>query len=124
MKMTGRASLKRRLAALPDGLKAAASAQLMRNALELSAAQRRLAPKVSGELTESHAVTDLRAGDRLMVQVSAGDERAFYARMIEFGTRERSASPWFYATYRALKKRLRTKQTGAIRRAVKRLLAS
>lgn len=116
--------------------------------------QKRFAPVDSGDLQMSIKYTfgyyapdnaNVRgtgtsgAGDPdLTVHIHAGDARAWYARIVEFGTRNARtiqnyfghkgvnvtvaampAQPFFYPAYRTLKKRMKSRLTRAARKAIK-----
>jgi HK97 gp10 family phage protein len=55
----------------------------------------------------------------LRVTVYAGNERAFYARWVEFGTVKMVGRPFFFPAYRAVRRRVRGRLTRATRKAAK-----
>ncbi len=55
------------------------------------------------------------------ITIYAGNDKAFYARWVEFGTKNASASPYFYVSYRANKKRLTRRVNTAVRKAVRKV---
>jgi HK97 gp10 family phage protein len=105
---------------------------------------RRLVPVDQGDLKDSIGwtwgeapkgsikVAQSKSG-RLILTIYAGDEKAFYARWIEFGTAPHAQGgshpgtqhpgtppqPFFYPSYRANKKRVKKEISAAIRNAVK-----
>ena len=93
-------------------------------AFMLVAEMKAVAPHEDGDLRRSITAYPLRL-KRLAAtwRVAAGDETAFYARMVEFGTPRQTANPFFYPTYRRLRGRIRARFTAAIKRAVRRALA-
>lgn len=113
-----RARAKMRL--LGPAMRASAHAVQLKNANEFIDAARRVAPEISGDLKRSHHVEDRSTIDEVAVRAIAGDEKAFYARWVEFIT-----SPWFYPTYRSLKRRFKSRATReagkAARAAVKKV---
>lgn len=57
---------------------------------------------------------------KLTLGVKAGDRKnAPYARFVEFGTVKMAARPYFWPTYRALRKRLKARVSRAVGKAVK-----
>lgn len=76
------------------------------------------APK--GALTLGEVRASQLAGD-LTITIFAGNSDAFYARWVEFGTQKMSAQPYFYPSYRANKRRTRSRVTRAINRAAKKV---
>lgn len=96
-----------------------------KNAREVSARQKQTAPRDDGELQDSHKVVPVKGPNNVVRwRVVAGDEKAFYARMVEFGTPTHGAHPWFYPSYRALKARLKARNRAAAKRAIRRVAAS
>jgi HK97 gp10 family phage protein len=61
------------------------------------------------------------SGDR--ISVYAGDSRAYYARWVEFGTAAQSAQPFFFPSFRALKKRMKSRNARAMNKAAKKVAA-
>ncbi|MBL4761715.1 MAG: HK97 gp10 family phage protein [Gammaproteobacteria bacterium] len=55
----------------------------------------------------------------LTITVFAGDDEAFYARLIEFGSRTRAAHPYFFPAYRLQKKGGKSRLTRAIKKGIK-----
>lgn len=134
-KFEGLDRLKRKLAAMPEAVKTRARAALEKNATEITDMQKRLAPFKSGALRNSinwvygsPPKSALSSGDTesagfisgIRVSVFAGDDAAFYARWVEFGTQQGvPAQPFFYPAYRALKKRAKARLARAVRDGVK-----
>jgi hypothetical protein len=110
----------------------------------LAAMMVRFAPKDTGELIASikYYSVNLGPGSGFAWRVSAGDQDAYYARMVEFGTqgatkgqevtnasgRKRksarthggtTARPFFYPALRVLRRTIRRQQRSAITKAVK-----
>ncbi|SCX88468.1 HK97-gp10 family putative phage morphogenesis protein [Paracoccus tibetensis] len=54
---------------------------------------------------------------------SRGPDDAFYARWVEFGTKNMPAQPYFYVSYRANKRRAGRKIRGAVRKAARSVAA-
>lgn len=118
-----RARALRRLAALPDALKAEVAEQLEKSARELAVQIRDAAPVDDGVLRDSVGSRDISTPGRLAQMVHAGDGEAFYARFVEFGTPETTAQPFFFPVYRANKKRIRAAVGRAIGRGARKAVA-
>src|SRR5690606_25303855 len=103
---------------------------------EVAAAMRHLVPRDDGDLLRSIRVEDAssittRRGERgfIGVVVKAGDSSTAVttatggkfqnARLQEFGTRNRPASPYFYPAWRMNRSRVRSGLSRAIRKAWK-----
>jgi HK97 gp10 family phage protein len=109
------ARLQRRLERIPIEVRKAVQPALDKSANELVGRMRHLAPvqeEDGGELRDSiHA----EQGDHeLARRVVAGGDTAPYALHVEYGTVHADASPYFWPSYRLLRKRI----TGRIKRAV------
>lgn len=139
--MAGRATfsnkgrLRAKIERLSASGKRAAREAIEGGAEEIAAAQRRAAPTESGALRDSIKV-QRKAGEGgadIGVRIVAGDAKAWYARIVEFGTRPHIAGgkfkgakhpgararPYFYPTYRAYKKRFKSRVVREINRAIK-----
>ncbi|MGO1079959.1 HK97-gp10 family putative phage morphogenesis protein [Inquilinus sp. CA228] len=147
--------LKRRMKRLRDGPKQAMSGAIQENAEELSGAVRRVTPKgATGELARSvgwswgnppqyHRVAvmgsnrneaaGILGAEKLAATVHVGNDKAWYARLVEFGTRPHankglfegtmhpgtSPNPFFFPTYRLFKKRMLARFGRAMRKSIK-----
>lgn len=141
MAVEGAARVRRLLAQIPAKVQEAAQRSLEQSAEEIVQLMRRLAPRDSGALANSIGWTwgDAPAGSMTLGTVKGGKASgsiygsmvitiyaggkvagadAFYARFQEFGTRKMRANPFFYPAYRANKKRVRSRLTRAIRKAL------
>jgi HK97 gp10 family phage protein len=148
-RMQNRDRLLRKMAALPGHVRSALRQALAESADEITDMQRRLAPVKDGHLRNSIGSTfgthtpdnpNVRgvtaaagpADPDLTVVIHAGDEKAFYAAFVEFGTQAHeqpnnprigyqhpgaTAQPFFYPAYRALKKRVKSRLTKAAKQA-------
>lgn len=120
---------KRRLARLPAVMRREASAALAQNAEEWVSTARRMAP----DDPETHG-NDLRSSIRSYPTdtggqvVRAGGETTTrtsaagpfdYATAMEFGTVNHPSRPFFWPSYRLLKKRFRSRQARALSKAAK-----
>lgn len=89
-----------------------------KSAEELAAMMRRLVGKDDRDLERSityYELTDVQAGG-VTWRVAAGDETAFYARFHEFLP---GGTPFFYASWRALRRLIKRRQVAAWRKAIK-----
>lgn len=130
--------LNAKLARLPSVVKGAIRAALAESAEEIANLARSLVPVDSGDLKKSIGWTYGKAprgtitlatlaysksGD-LTVTIYAGNDEAFYARWVEFGTKTGNpAQPFFFPSYRALRRRARSKVSRAINKAAKQVAA-
>lgn len=130
-----RAELSKKLAALPKAVKEEIRAALSTSAQEIVAVAKRLVPVDRGDLRDSIGWTFGKApkgsislaeanfGD-LSVTVFAGNEKAFYARWVEFGTVKMRAHPYFFVSYRAVRKRAKSRISRATTKAAKKVAAN
>lgn len=134
-RVEGLASLRRKLAALPEASQAAVRKALETGAGEIVAMAKRLVPRDSGDLQNSIGWTwgDAPKGSialasggsgEMRITVYAGNDEAFYARWVEFGTASAAAHPFFFPSYRALRKRVRGRVERGVRKALKAVAAS
>lgn len=139
----GVSRLKAKLAAIPESVRDATSDALAGGAADLVAMQKRLAPKDTGELASSirwdwatggaadaAGLKEGRAeqiatkgGMNLAINVTTGTgmKIPMVALWKEHGTRDHPAQPFFYVSYRALKKKIAARIASASRRAIKAL---
>jgi len=116
----------------------ATRAAMETSADELVAMMKRLVPVDTGALRESIGwtwgsapkgsvvVAESAADSRgLKITVyagtrdkSLGDADAFYARFVEFGTVKMAAEPFFFVSYRSLRKRIKSRITREMKKAV------
>lgn len=124
--------LERRLAAIPKAIVAATEPALMKSANELADTMRRLVPKDTHALEESIAVTGPGAatppysqpGGSMVVPenaaaVTAGNEDVRYAHLVEYGTAEAHAQPYFWPSVRLNRNRAVRRIRRAISTAVR-----
>lgn len=127
--------LNRKLAALPAVARAEMEKALAKSADEIVALARSLVPVDDGALKASIGWTwgaaprgaiALASGSAggLTVTVFAGSDEAFYARWVEFGTVKMAARPFFFVSYRALRKRTKNRIRRSQRAAAKKVAAS
>jgi len=130
-KVEGADKLKRQLAGFPAAAREEISRAMETSAQEIVDLAKRLVPVDQGDLRASIGWTwgaapkgsvslaTVGSSDNLRITVYAGNEKAFYARWVEFGTQQNRARPFFYVSYRAIRKRVRSRVTRAIRTAAK-----
>lgn len=117
---------------LPRRLEEATRLAMEKSAEELVSMMKRLAPIDTGDLQISISWTwgDAPAGSvvvaksaederGLKITIYAGSKEAYYARWVEFGTKNQSAHPYFYPAYRSLRKRIKSRTTRAMKKAIK-----
>lgn len=128
--------LKETLAAMErvkQAAKEAAMKQLVRGAHEVAAVQKQLAPKDTGDLADSIAVTEpgqltppysqpggsTVAGENQVI-VTAGNSDVRYPHLVEHGTSETEAQPFFFPGYRLLKGKVTRSTASAFGRTARR----
>lgn len=162
--LTGLSRLDRKLKRLPELAKVEIKAAMEVAAADIVATMKQLVPVSKpngGDLRDSigwtwgkapkgaglvAAVKSRLAGD-LTITIYAGNEKAFYARWVEFGTQAHStaqgasvargkkqdqgtqhkgtpAQPFFFVSYRAHRKSAKRRINAAIRKAAKKVAAS
>jgi len=134
MSVLGMARLRRQLTVdIPKSVRKAARDALALGASELVDEMRRLVPVDKGDLRDSigwtfgsapagSLVLDTMGGGKdLKVTVYAGGRDAFYAWFQEFGTKNMSPNPYFFPSYRKLKRRIKSRITRNINKAIRAL---
>ncbi|MBP2459588.1 MULTISPECIES: HK97-gp10 family putative phage morphogenesis protein [unclassified Rhizobium] len=148
--IVGLRQLQKKLDALPRIAKVRIREAMEQGANEIVNMAKSLVPAESGALRDSIGWTYGRApkgamaigsiqsvGGDLTITIYAGNSEAFYARWVEFGTSQHTAggkfagatipgipaSPYFYVSFRANRKRVRGRVTRAINRAAKEVAA-
>lgn len=150
MTIKGLKELQRKLDRLPVVAKARIREAMEKGADEIVSMMRSLVPTDSGDLRDSIAWTWGRApkgaltlgkvqsiGGDLTITVYAGNATAYYSRFVEFGTASHTAggmfagatiptiaaSPFFFVSYRANRKKVKSRITRAINKAAKEVAA-
>ena len=125
MAFTNRDRLRRRMKAIPVEVRKAAREQLKKNAQELVETQRRFAAMSfrdpTGKLQSGIKQQDVSDSTRISRKVSASakDEKGRdYAAWVEFGTSKSEAAPFFWVSYRLLRRRFRSRMSRAAKKAV------
>jgi HK97 gp10 family phage protein len=121
-----------RLAAIPKAVKAAVQPALQKSGGELVDHMKQLAPVETGALRDSIVMTPAGqstppysqpGGAQVVpdnaVMVTAGNTRVRYAHLEEYGTTKARAHPFFWVSYRLLKKRMQGRVKRAIGKAVR-----
>lgn len=125
--------LKARFDAIPVKVREAAKRALEQSAQEIVDTMRRFVPVESGDLRDSINWTwgDAPAGTMtvgtvrgnnygsMRITIYAGGEKALYGRYQEFGTKNMAANPFFYPAWRARKKKVRSRLSRAISKAIR-----
>lgn len=141
MAISGLEQLRAKIRALPDAARAEIRRAMEQGADEMVGMAKRLVPVDSGALRDSigwtwgeppkgsitlaksdpnaEAIT-IYAGSR---DKSLGDRDAFYVRWVEFGTVSQAAQPFFFPSFRALRKRVKSRNTRAVSKAFKKVAA-
>lgn len=129
--MQGLDRLNRKLAAIPKQAEARAREALEQSAEEIVGMMRNLVPK--GETRQAVGSIGWTWGDApagtvaiasgeaggLKITIYAGGGEAFYARFLEFGTVKMAAQPFFYVSYRANRKRAKSRISRAIKKGIR-----
>jgi HK97 gp10 family phage protein len=124
--------LAKRLAAIPKAVKEAVHPALIKSGEELAARMKALAPVDTGKLRDSIVATppgqatppysqpggSTVAGEN-QVLVTAGDTGVRYPHLVEYGTTNAPAQPFFWPAYRLSKKRIQNRVKRAIGKAVR-----
>lgn len=131
--------LMKKLAAPPAAAKREIRPALEKSADEIVQLAKNLVPVDQGDLRNSigwtwgaapkgaiaiGTVAGAGAGAEMTITVFAGNDEAFYARFVEFGTQQASARPFFFPAYRALRKRSKSRIRRAGTKAAKKVAAS
>lgn len=126
--------LQKRLNAIPIAVREAVQPTLKKNAEELASAMEVLAEpsRDTGALIDSIEVTmpgqatpaysqpgGSRVAGELEALVTAGNSEVRYAHLVEYGTTEAAAQPFFWPAVRLLQKRLNNRMKRAISKAVR-----
>ncbi|MCW0235278.1 MAG: HK97 gp10 family phage protein [Ferrovibrio sp.] len=146
------AKLDKKLRRLPEAAVTSIRAAMEAGAIEIVAMMKRLAPEDSGDLRDSIgwtwgkkpkyaqaiAVAKSKLGGQLTITIYAGNERVRYAHLVEFATAPHinggmfpgtqhpgtKAQPFFFVSWRALRRPAKTRINKAIRTSVKKVAAA
>lgn len=124
--------LSKRLERIPEKVKEAVAPALAKSGGELVDKAQHLAPHLSGALEESITMTpggqmtpaySQPGGSTLVpegaVAVTVGNEHVRYGHLVEYGTEHAPAQPYFWPSYRLLKKRMGMRIKRALSKAVR-----
>jgi len=124
--------MNRRFAAVLRNIKEVVEPALVKSGDELAGAIRQLAPEDTGDLKGSVAVTSpgqstppysQPGGSRVAkdseVLVTVGNVAVRYPHLVEYGTANSPAKPYFWPAFRLLRKRLQNRTKRAISKAVR-----
>lgn len=103
---------------IPAAAQTAIQASLEKSAEEMAATARALAPVRDGDLKASIKIAK---GD-LTVRVSAGGNRAWYAPLVEYGTKFMAARPFWWPSWRLMRRRIRSRTIRSINQELKKAL--
>lgn len=131
----GVTELKKALAFMPKNVENATRKAMEKSASELVEMMKRLVPVDDGDLRNSIGWTwgDVPAGSAVIlksgggkeyaamqIKVFAGNDKVFYARFVEFGTKSgKPAHPFFFPSWRALRKRIKSRIVREQKKAIK-----
>lgn len=132
MPIKGLDKLNARLAAIPQGVKDALQPALAQSGDELKDRIQGLAPVDTGALRDSVAVTTAgnttppysQPGGSMVVPensvvVTVGNSEVRYPHLVEYGTHDTTAQPYFWPAWRLSKSRIKNRLTRAIRKAIR-----
>lgn len=134
----GLAKLQRKLKQMPQIAKDEIRRAMEQGAAEMTDMMRSLVPKDSHALERSIgwtwgraprgsmviAVAKSKLAGDLTLTIYAGDDEAYYARWVEFGTQNMASHPYFFVSYRANRKRVVSRIRRATTKAAKKVAAS
>lgn len=109
-----------RMGRIPPKVKRRINQANEKSAEELVAMMVRLAPRDDGDLERSITYYELPAeiGGGVTWRVVAGNEKAYYARWVEFGNGLQPPHPFFYASWRAMRRLIKRRQIAAWRKGI------
>lgn len=127
LKVRNKDRLYRKLRRSVPGIEGELRTAIAKSADEMVALAMNYAPEKDGDLKRSigwgwgsATAGILGRAASLRAIVFAGDDTAFYARWVEFGTKQgRRAQPFFFPAYRLLRKRIRSRLSRAMTKAIK-----
>lgn len=118
--------------AIPKAMERNVRAAMEESAGEIVAMMKALVPYDSGDLHDSigwawggapkgsKLIAKAVAGQSGMVlTIYAGDDEAFYAHFIEWGTQKMKAQPFFFPSFRARQSATRSKITKAVKEGIR-----
>lgn len=137
-KVVGIAKLRKKLEALVSVGRDEIRRAMETSANEIVALAKNLVPVDKGDLKDSIGWTWGKAPKGAMtlgkvqsdgvdseftITIYAGNSDAYYAQWVEFGTQKMGAQPYFYPSYRALRRRSKSRVTRSVSKAIKKVAA-
>lgn len=131
MTVKGLSSLNRKFKRLPKEAEIAARTAIAKSADEIIAMMRNLVPVDDGQLRNSigwsfggapegsKIIGSVKGGKELTATIYAGDDKAFYARWVEFGTVKTRAQPFFFPSYNANRMRAKSRIKSALSKSAR-----
>ena len=126
------ANLQKRLDATPVAVREAVQPALRKSGDELADRMRSLAPELTGALKQSIHVTysgeltpaysqpgGSKLAGPLETLVTVGDAETRYPHLVEYGTADATAQPFFWPSVRLLRKRTTNRIKRSVRKAVR-----
>lgn len=130
-RVSGLASLQKKLAAIPRATREEVRAVLEKSGDEMVSLAKSLAPVRTGLLKstikrrpgKNELAVEVVAGGAATTKAARAGNGVFdYAAGTEWGTSDTPSQPFFWPSYRAIKKRAKGRTTRAVRMAVKRAI--
>jgi HK97 gp10 family phage protein len=128
----GLARFQARMRAIPKAVRVAVQPALVKGAEEIASAARTLTPVDTGALRDSIAVTGPNqplppysqpGGARVMQEdqaaVTVGNADVRYPHLVEYGTAEAPAQPFFWPAFRSTRKRAAARVKRAMSKAIR-----
>ena len=125
-------SLNRRIAAVQKNVRTVVQPAVMKSAEEIAATMRNLAPVDTGDLRNSIVVTPpgqstpaysqpggARTAGEVEALITAGNHAVRYPHLVEYGTDDTSAQPYFWPAFRLGRKRAAARIKRAVAKAVR-----
>jgi HK97 gp10 family phage protein len=141
MAISGLEQLRAKIRALPEAARADIRKAMEQSADEVVAMAKRLVPVDSGALRDSIGWTwgeppkgsfalarSGPPGEAITIYAGSRDKElggrdAFYVRWVEFGTVTATAHPFFFPSWRALRRRVKSRNSRAVSKAFKKVAA-
>ncbi|TDK38605.1 HK97 gp10 family phage protein [Rhizobium deserti] len=129
---SGLSRFQKRMRAIPQAARDAVVPAIVKGADEIAALQRQLAPEDTGALKESIEVTPpghstpkysqpggSRVAGELEALITVGDHTVRYPHLVEFGTADTTAQPFFWPGFRLGRKRAANRVKRAVAKAIR-----
>lgn len=118
-RVTGLSDLRSKLWQIDNRVRDAAEQALEDGAEETAKMMRGLVPVDQGDLKRSIRIVKGRNKRGPFIRIIGGDDKAYYARWVEFGTAANPARPFFFPAWRANRRRVRSRITRQTRKAIR-----